>query len=111
MIDQNLVAAEYFGKRCEAPALAVLNRNYARYPISSVQRATVARIFGDCHYRPAVPNLVRSVDAMVMNLGIAAHEALTKIYPEAHISEGRSPEDCAAAWRRYVAGLKAPKGR
>jgi hypothetical protein len=109
LADTHMVATEYFGKRCEPKALAILNRNFGRYGISSLETATIAEIFGNCRYRPAGPTLVPWVNAMVMNLGIAAHEALSKIYPDAHIGEGRTPEECAAAWRHYIAGLKKRK--
>jgi len=108
--DRALLAAMYFGDRCEPRALAILNRNFRRYPISSLQAGSIATIFGDCRYEPAARNLVEAINAASMNLGGEAHVALTKIYPDAHIPEGRSPEDCAAAWRRYVASLKAKKG-
>lgn len=109
--DTNMVATEYFGKRCEPKALAILNHNFEHYSGSSLEHATIADIFGNCRYRPATPILVRWVAAASLNLGIAAQDALTKIYPDARIPEGRTPEECATAWRRYIAGLRAKRGR
>jgi hypothetical protein len=51
-----------------------------------------------------------SVDAASMNLGDATHRALTTIYPDAHVAEGRSPEECAAAWRQYLGRRLPSKG-
>lgn len=104
--DRAMIATLYFGRRCEPAALAILTKNFGHYPTSSLEAASLAEVFGTCRYKPAAKKLAHWVGAASLNLGVAAHEALTKIYPDAGITDCRSPEDCADRWHRYLAGKR-----
>jgi len=97
----SFLAARYFAQRCDLTALGILNQNYGKYPISSVDRATIADAFGDCRYLPAIPNLVASVNAASLNLMGSAQNSLSKIYPQADIQPSDPPEH-QKAWEKYV---------
>lgn len=99
--EANYLANLYFAQRCDTAALANLNANYGRYSVSSLELASVAKAFGDCDYKAAVPNLVRSVDAASLNLGGAAHLSLQKIYPHAKI-DAPDPETAKKSWQHYL---------
>jgi len=45
--------ANYLAKGGDADALAILNRNYRCYPVSSLQWSHTVRLFGKHRYRPA----------------------------------------------------------
>jgi hypothetical protein len=82
-------------------ALAILNENYNKYPISSLERADIAAVFGYARYTPAARNLADSVGAASMNLGWAAHVSLCQIFPDA-AREFPDPEAAADYWIDYV---------
>jgi hypothetical protein len=94
-------ALKYFAHACDGDALRILNGNYLKYPTSSREWASIVRSFGECKYRPAVPNLVETVSAMMINLGYASHRALLSIYPDAKIEFG-NPTKTREAWTKYV---------
>jgi hypothetical protein len=95
------LALKYFAGACDTEALGILNRNYFKYSTSSLEWASIVRSFGVCKYTPAVPNLVGSVTAMVINLGYASHLSLLAIYPDAKIEFG-DPFETQNAWRKYL---------
>jgi hypothetical protein len=95
------LALKYFARACDDNALAILNKNYFKYPTSSMEWASVVRSFGECRYKPAVPNLVGTVNAMMINLGYASHMSLLAIYPDAKI-EFRDPVETQSAWKKYL---------
>jgi hypothetical protein len=97
----NFLANLHFARRCDRAALANLNARYRAYPVSSVQLASAAKAFGDCDFKPAIPNLVDSVDAASMNLGWDAHLSLQKMYPDAKIDTS-TPETTQRSWRAYL---------
>ncbi len=99
--DRTYFALKYFASACDTDALRILNRNYFQYPTSSLEWASIVRSFGNCKYKPAVPNLVQSVNAMMINLGYASHQALLSIYPDANISFD-DPGKAQGAWERYL---------
>jgi hypothetical protein len=99
--EKNYLAARYFAGKCDAPALKILNQNYGKYGISSLERASLAKIFGACRYTPAVPNLADSINAMILNLGQAAHDSLSRMYPDAHIA-ATNPTEMQKAWQSYI---------
>lgn len=90
-------------------ALAILNENYARYEISSMERADIAEVFGKQRYEPAAEQLAESVGAASMNLGWAAHMSLCAIFPDAARSFP-TPEETADYWRDYLE-KHPPRGR
>jgi len=94
-------ALKYFALACDSKALGILNRNYFKYPGSSMEWATIVRSFGDCRYKPAVPNLVGSVNAALINLGYASHLSLLAMYPDAKI-EFTDPLVTQNAWKKYL---------
>lgn len=94
-------ALKYFACACDSQALGILNRNYFKYPTSSVEWATIVRSFGECKYKPAASNLAGSVFAMMIDLGYASHLSLLAIYPDANI-EFRDPLATQKAWKKYL---------
>lgn len=94
-------ALKYFARACDSTALGILNRNYFKYPGSSMEWATIVRSFGDCRYKPAVPNLVGTVNAAMIDLGYASHLSLLAMYPDAKI-EFRDPLVAQNAWKKYL---------
>jgi len=94
-------ALKYFARACDSKALGILNRNYFRYQTSSREWATIVRSFGECKYKPAVPNLVRTVSAMMIDLGYASHLSLLAVFPNAKI-EFRDPLVTQGAWEKYL---------
>jgi len=63
--------------------------------------ATIVRSFGDCRYRPAIPNLVDTVSAMMIDLGYASHLSLVAMHPDAKI-KFRDPLVTQNAWKKYL---------
>ncbi len=66
---------QYLAKRCNGRALARLSRpaNVLNgYPIACLQWQYTVKTFGDCHYRPAIPDLIADLNAACMNIGIRA---------------------------------------
>jgi len=104
-----MLAAEYFGEKCDARALDILKRNFDRYPLGVDDMAAIAGIFGKCRYQPAGPILAEWVDAGNMEMGGIAAQTLAEIFPDAHVRDDGTPEECAAAWRRYFAARKTGK--
>ncbi len=100
--DRNYFAVWIFGAKCDRNALAILNRNYGGYRISSMERASLAKIFGNCGYAPAARNLTQTLDATVRNLGLASQAALNRLYPDAHIGFS-DPTEARQAWQKYIA--------
>lgn len=77
---------DYLARRCDQRALARLNRhvNFERYtPMGCMYWAGTVRSFGDCNYRAAAPNLVRSLNAACLNITGNAEEGLHKFFPAA----------------------------
>lgn len=70
----------YLAKLGDTQALKVLNDNYGEYPVSSVQWANSVEQFGKYKYKPAVPNLIASLDHMSLNVVSAAGQSLAQIY-------------------------------
>jgi hypothetical protein len=81
--------AEYLARRGDERALRVLNDNFREWEVSSLEWASVLRVFGQQHFYPATANLIESLDAASMNLGQAALETLMTLYP------GAQPNDVA----------------
>ena len=94
--------ANYLAKGGDADALAILNRNYRCYPVSSLQWSHTVRLFGKHRYRPAAANLIYSLDAAVFNVSAAAYESLREIFPGEHPRHGT-----IAQARTYFARLTA----
>jgi hypothetical protein len=95
------LALKYFARACDPEALGILNNNYFKYSTSSVEWASIVRSFGECKYKPAVPNLVGTVNAMMVDLGYASHLSLLAIYPDAKI-EFKDPLQTQDAWQKYL---------
>lgn len=75
--------ALYLAKKGDQKALSILKNNCWKYSISSVAWAEALSEFGRQRYRPAIPCLIKSVNAMVMNAGYAAYQSLLVFYPNA----------------------------
>lgn len=98
--DTSYFATVYFGRKCEPAALKTLLANYDSYPLSSIEKAGLAGIFGVCKYRPAAPALLSSLDAAVLNLAQQSHSSLLAIYPDAKITAPTAGA-AKAAWQAY----------
>ena len=87
---------DYLAGHCDKRALARLNRhvNFKRYtPMACLYWAGTVRSFGRCNYRAAAPNLVRSLDAVCLNITGAAEEGLHKFFPGACQNAKSIPEE------------------
>ena len=71
-------------KRGDEDALRILNINYYKYPVSSAQWADTVEFFGKFKYRPAIPNLIKSLDSASLNLVDAAEESLERLFEGPH---------------------------
>jgi hypothetical protein len=74
---------DYLAQHCDQRALARLNRhvNFKHYtPMACLYWSGTVRSFGRCDYRAAAPNLVRSLDAVCLNITGAAEEGLQKFF-------------------------------
>jgi len=74
----------YLAKRGDKEALKILNDNYFQYGVSSFQWADTVQWFGKYKYRPAIPNLIDSLNAASLNLVDAAQESLEQIFDGPH---------------------------
>ena len=81
--EDDYYVAQYLAERGNRRALEILNRNYFQYPVSSWQWSYTAGLFGRFDYRPAIPNLVKSLNAASLNLVSGAASALRLLYPDA----------------------------
>jgi HEAT repeat protein len=73
----------YVAETGDTKALEILNRHYFQYPVSSWQWADTVELFGKFGYRPAIPNLVDSLNAASLNLACAACASLKQLYLDA----------------------------
>lgn len=89
--------ARYLSKKGDLKALSILANNCYEYPISSLEWSFTLEEFGKQGYRPAIPCLIKVVDAVSLNAAGAAYDSLQIFYPDApkHIP---TPEEAA----RYV---------
>lgn len=94
--------AQYLAKRGEEKALAILNENYFEYPVSSQQWAYSVHAFGQYRYTPAIPNLIKSLQAASLNVVDEAVWSLRQIFPGSPESFG-TPEEAVA----YFTGRSA----
>ena len=92
---QHYYVAQYLAKRGDEKALAILNKNYFKYPVSSQQWAFSVHAFGLYKYTPAVPNLIKSLGAASLNVVDEAVWSLKQIYPGSPESF-RTPEEAIA---------------
>ena len=80
--EEDYYIANYLAKSGNRRPLEVLNRHYFRYPVSSWQWSYTAALFGKYGYRPAIPNLIWSLDAASLNLVGEAWGSLKLLYPD-----------------------------
>jgi len=87
---------DYLADHCDERALARLNRhaNFKRYyPMNCIYWSGTLRSFGKCNYRPAAPNLVRSLNAVCLNITGEAEQALRKFFPGACLDQKSIEEE------------------
>jgi hypothetical protein len=77
-----MCVAWYLAKRGNAKALAILNQNNYKYPVSSYEWSYVIAVFGKQKYAPAVPALIDDMSAASLNVVGAAEESLRAFYPD-----------------------------
>jgi hypothetical protein len=90
---------DYLADHCDERALARLNRpvNFRHEaPMGCLYWAGTERSFGRCNYRAAAPNLVRSLDAVCLNITGEAEEGLRKFFPGAcqHLPSIEAEQRC-----------------
>lgn len=78
-----LFVAWYLAKQGDQAALKILNQNFYQYECSSYEWSYVLPLFGMYDYRPAVPNLVDSLESASGNVIDGAMTALRLFYPGA----------------------------
>jgi len=90
----------YLAEHGDGRALEILHEHYGTWPVSSLELATAARLFGDRLYYPAAPELIESLDAASLNLADAALKSLIKLYPGAKPEDIDSPAHAQSYYRR-----------
>jgi hypothetical protein len=99
----------YLAKRCDSAALGVLSGrgkgDYKGYP-GCLQWTTTVELFGKCKYSPAIPYLIRSINAACMNIGIAAVDDLRAMFPGSPDFKNYSPEEIQHYFRSRAAAAK-----
>ena len=73
----------YVAKNGDEQALKILNDNYHQYG-SSFEWAGTVLLFGKYKYKPAILNLIESLDAASLNLVGGAQDSLEKIFKGPH---------------------------
>ncbi len=99
--ERTYFALKYFAEVGTPWALRILNCNYDRWPVSSMERADIVSLFGTYKYYPSTPNLAATIDAALVNLGDAALTGLEVMFPEGR-KDFRGPEEATTYWKRYV---------
>lgn len=100
--------ANYLAQRGNTAALAMLNRHYGRYPISSYQWAYTVALFGKYHYQPAASNLVESLEDPSLNLSYAASVALHELFPDSP-TDFKTPAEAKAYYLNRLAQTQPGK--
>jgi hypothetical protein len=90
---------DYLAAHCDERALARLNRHVNfrhETPMGCLYWAGTERSLGRCNYRAAAPNLVRSLDAVCLNITGEAEEGLRKFFPGAcqHLPSIEAEQRC-----------------
>jgi len=90
---------DYLADHCDERALARLNRHVNfrhEAPMGCLYWAGTERSFSRCNYRSAAPNLVRSLDAVCLNITGEAEEGLRKFFPGAcqHLPSIEAEQRC-----------------
>lgn len=83
--DNHYFALQYLADRCDPDALRELNRpaNFAdSYPVGCMFWQDTLKDFGKCNYRPAIPNLARSLNSACLNNTQAAEDSLRHLMPK-----------------------------
>jgi hypothetical protein len=96
----------YLAKQGDTNALAILNKNYYAYPISSWQWSYSVALFGRFGYRAATTNLLESLDAASLNVAGAAAEALQQLYPSGP-RQMWPPDSVKVLWTQYLKQVRA----
>ncbi len=80
---ENFYFAIYLIEHGDTSMLAVLNRKYWKWEVSSAQRGDAATLFARQKYRPALKHEVESLSAASGNLVEAAEWSLRQFFPDA----------------------------
>lgn len=99
--EESYCIADYIARRGNTAALAVLNRHYFKYPISSAQWSYTVELFGKYKYSPATSNLIDSIDAASLNLAAASCDALQQIFPDSP-KEFKGPSEAQEYYTRRI---------
>jgi hypothetical protein len=97
---------DYLADHCDERALARLNRHVNfrhEAPMGCLYWAGTEKSFGRCNYRAAAPNLVRSLDAVCLNITGEAEEGLRKFFPGAcqHLPSIKAEQRCYKKLLKY----------
>ncbi len=101
----NFHCLNYLAKKGDFAALKVLNDNYNKYPVSSVEWAEAVKWFGVYKYKPSIPNLIKSLDAASGNVGCAAFVCLAQFFDGPH-PEFESIEETTIYFTKLYKNLK-----
>jgi hypothetical protein len=89
--DVLFLAADYLADQCNPLGLRWLSSRKGR-DLACIQFAGTVKVFGKCHYRPAIPYLVTySLKDACLNIVDDAGESLEALYPD-HPAKFDSPE-------------------
>lgn len=88
-------------KNGNTDALAILAANEFKYPVSSAEWSNVIEVFAAYNYRPAIPALIKNMDAACLNVVDEASAALYVFYPDARKDFKTIDEEQAYFQKRY----------
>jgi len=91
----------YLARRGSTNALDILNRHYFHYLVSSWQWSAAVTLFGKHKYKPAITNLVESLDAASLNVSAAACVSLGQIFPDAP-KKFRDPDEAKRFYEERI---------
>jgi hypothetical protein len=103
---------DYLADHCDQRALARLNRhaNFKReYPMNCLFWAGTLRSFGRCNYRPSAAHLVRSLDAVCLNITGEAEQGLRKFFPGACQQRFHSIEEEQRCYKKLLKNHPKPE--
>ena len=98
-------SAMYLAKRGDSTALAILNKSFWNWPVSSWQMSFTARLFGERKYYRSTDNLIEALEAVSVNLSGEALTALETLYPGAPKFE--APSTAQKYFKKASSGQKS----
>jgi hypothetical protein len=106
---KSYLAFLYLAETGQEAALARLACDYYELPLSSLEKAEVAELFGRHMYFPAARKLVETLEAASGNLADAALKSLTTLYPDGKRGFS-SPDKAVKYWSKRITTAASTSG-